>query len=133
MLKAILVFFLALTAAFAAESNATNGGCSTCGSPSYTDISYWCSQYSGWSQSCCQCIAQAESGGDLHACNLNSDGSIDVGLWQVNSFNWPSCNGGNAPCDGDSNLHCSKMVFGWGGNTWKYWATCGKCGCCGRA
>jgi hypothetical protein len=22
------------------------------------------------------------------------------------------------------------MVWGWGGNTWRLWSTCGGCGCC---
>ena len=63
----------------------------------------------------------------------NTNGSDDVGLWQVNSSNWASCSGGSAPCSVSANLACAKKVFGWGGNTWKYWSTCGACGCCGRA
>jgi len=128
----VVLAALAATAT-AGYANSTNGGCSTCGSPSHVSISDWCSKYSGWSQGCCKCIVEAESGGDAHACNKNSNGSIDVGLWQVNSCNWASCNGGNAPCDPSSNLYCAKKVFQWGGNTWKYWSTCGKCGCCGKA
>lgn len=30
-------------------------------------------------------------------------------------------------------LYTAKKVFGWGGNTWKLWATCSKCGCCNSA
>ena len=131
MLKQILVFFLALTVAFGAF-NETNGGCSTCGGASYVNIGTWCSKYSGWSQACCNCIVQKESGGNAHACNKNNNGSIDVGLWQINSINWNSCNGGSAPCTPQANLNCAKKVFNWGGNTWKYWATCGKCGCCNK-
>lgn len=29
-----------------------------------------------------------ESGGNAHAANENSNGSFDVGLWQINSGNW---------------------------------------------
>ena len=74
-----------------------------------------CSQYSGWSQSSCQCIMNAESGANAHAVNQNSDGSFDVGLWQINDMNWSSCSGGNAPCDTSSNLNCAIKVFQWGG------------------
>ena len=31
-----------------------------------------------------------ESGGNAHAANHNSNGSYDVGLWQINSVNWGS-------------------------------------------
>jgi len=34
---------------------------------------------------------QAESGGNAHAANQNSGGSYDVGLWQINDYNWVSC------------------------------------------
>lgn len=124
----LLLNWIALTKA---EYNETNSACSTCGGATYTDINSACSRYSGWSQSCCQCIVKHESGGNYHACNLNTGGSTDVGLWQVNSMNWNSCHGGTPPCDVDSNLSCAIKVFNWGGNTWKLWSTCGMCGCCG--
>lgn len=111
-------------------STVYSDGCTTCGDPDYVDIDSWCSQYDGWSQECCQCIAQHESGGDSHACNANTNGSIDVGLWQINSSNWSSCSGGNPPCDPSDNLSCAQDIFNWGGNTWKYWSTCGMCNCC---
>ena len=133
-MKFSTVVLAALAAAVTAEcTNSTNAGCSTCGSASYVTISTWCSKYSGWSQSCCKCIVQAESGGNLHACNKNSNGSIDVGLWQINSGNWASCNGGNPPCDTSSNLFCAKKLFQGGGNTWKHWPSCSSCGCCSKA
>ncbi|KAJ3451102.1 lysozyme-like protein [Anaeramoeba flamelloides] len=109
------------------------GYCDTCGSSSYVDISSWCSKYSGWSQECCKCIAEHESSGNIHACNKNTDASIDVGLWQINSRNWDACNGGKAPCTASENLACAKDVFGWGSHTWKYWSTCSTCGCCHKA
>jgi hypothetical protein len=108
------------------------GGCSSCPcgtSSSYQDIASWCSKYS-WNQKNCQCIMNAESRGNAHAANENSDGSFDVGLWQINDYNWNSCSGGSAPCDPSSNLNCAKKVYQWGGNTWKLWSTCSKCGCC---
>ena len=48
-------------------------------------------------------------------------------------MNWGQCNGGNAPCDVGVNRNCALKVYGWGGNTWKLWSTCGACGCCSRA
>merc|ERR1712146_486695 len=79
---------------------------------------------------CCQCIAQHESGGNANALNHNTNGSDDVGLFQINDFNWASCSGGSAPCNPDTNTKCAHDVWNWGGKTWKNWATCGACGCC---
>lgn len=61
-------------------------------------------QYSGWSQACCQCIVSHESGGNGNAVNQNSGGSLDVGLWQVNTQNWASCSGGSPPVSQESVL-----------------------------
>lgn len=47
-----------------------------------------CAQFSGWVQSECECIMNAESSGNANAMNYNSDNTYDVGLWQVNSYNW---------------------------------------------
>jgi len=101
-----------------------------CQGRSSVSIASWCAKYSGWSQQSCQCIAQHESAGDAHACNMNVDGSLDIGLWQINDMNWRSCSGGRAPCDPASNLACAKKTFAWGGNTWKLWSSCSKCGVC---
>jgi hypothetical protein len=76
-------------------------------------------------------LARTHTGGNSHACGVNTDGTHDVGLWQINTRNWNACNGGKPPCDMAANLACAKAVWGWGKNTWKYWSTCGKCGCCG--
>lgn len=37
-----------------------------------------------------QCIMQHESGGNANAANENTNGSFDIGLWQINSVNWAS-------------------------------------------
>ncbi len=52
------------------------------------DAATACSQYTGWDQTCCKCIVGKESGGNNNAVNENSNGSYDVGLWQINSGNW---------------------------------------------
>ena len=88
------------------------GGCSECpcgSSSNHQDIATWCSKYS-WNQANCQCIMQNESGGNANAVNQNTGGSYDVGLWQVNDFNWNSCSGGKAPCDPNANLNCGKFI-----------------------
>ena len=87
-------------------------------------VSTWCGKYSGWNQKNCECIMSHESGGNENAANENTNGSFDIGLWQINSMNWDSCSSGKAPCDPDTNLACAKKVYEWGGNTWKLWSTC---------
>ncbi len=51
-----------------AQGNCPSNDCSSCPcgySSSYVDIGSACSQFSGWDQGCCQCIANHESGGTV--------------------------------------------------------------------
>jgi hypothetical protein len=136
----VIITIITIVGAYEESFNASSstcggncpGGCTSCpcgSSSNYVDIASWCSKYS-WNQKNCQCIMNAESRGNANADNENSDGSFDVGLWQINDYNWGSCSGGKAPCDPNTNLNCAKKVYQWGGNTWKLWSTCSKCGCC---
>jgi hypothetical protein len=135
---AIAVAFLVLASFVAADTcggNCPSGDCPSgncpCGTSSnYVDVGSYCSQFSGWSAGCCACIANAESSGNANAENYNTNGSFDVGLYQVNDVNWSSCSGGQAPCDPNTNLQCAIKVWQWGGSTWSLWSTCGGCGCC---
>ena len=64
--------------------NCPSGDCTNCycgTSREVVNIADHCAAYSGWSQSCCQCIASHESGGNAHAQLRDSNGSNDVGLW----------------------------------------------------
>jgi len=113
--------------------NCPSNDCSSCPcgtTPNRLSVSEWCGKYSGWNQGQCQCIMSHESGGNANAVNQNSGGSLDVGLWQVNTQNWNSCSGGKPPCDPNTNLQCAIKVFGWGGNTFKLWSTCHACNAC---
>ena len=113
--------------------NCPGGNCPSCPcgtTKSVLDITSWCAQYTGWNQANCRCIVSHESGGNANAVCYNTNGSYDVGLWQINDYNWGSCSGGAAPCSASTNLACAKKVYGWGGNTWKFWSTCGACGAC---
>eukprot|EP00742_Colponemidia_sp_Colp-10_P014478 GILJ01016450.1.p1 GENE.GILJ01016450.1~~GILJ01016450.1.p1 ORF type:complete len:142 (-),score=19.28 GILJ01016450.1:217-642(-) len=132
---------IALAAATALAQDTCGGNCPSgdcpscpCGtSPNYVDPGSACSGYSGWSQACCECIMNAESSGNANAANYNSNGSFDVGAWQINDVNWNDCAGGNAPCDINTNMNCAVDVWNWGGQTWSLWSTCGGCGCCSSA
>mmetsp|Transcript_16755 Transcript_16755/g.25038 ORF Transcript_16755/g.25038 Transcript_16755/m.25038 type:complete len:141 (-) Transcript_16755:67-489(-) len=135
IILSILLFIAVVSASTKCGGNCP-GGCGSCPCGTSSDsvsISSWCSKYSGWSQGCCECIVKHESGGNAHAMNENSNGSYDVGLWQINKVNWDSCSGGSPPCNPSTNLACAKKVFGWGHNTWKLWSTCSICGCCNKA
>jgi len=111
--------------------NCPSGDCRGCPcgtAPAYQSIDHYCSQY-GWNQACCKCIMSHESSGNAHAANYNSNGSVDVGIFQINSINW-GCNSGHAPCDPNANLKCAIEVYRNAGNSWRPWSTCGGCGCC---
>jgi len=54
------------------------------------------------------CILNAESAANANA--MHDTGGMDVGLWQINDFNWDSCSNGAAPCDPQMNLNCGKDV-----------------------
>ncbi len=126
-----LVFLVAAIYADNCGGNCPGNRCPSCPcgtSPARVDIASVCRRYS-WSQSCCQCIVSHESGGNAHAMNYNSNGTFDVGLFQINKVNWASCSGGNPPCDTDTSLSCAIKVYQWGGNTWKLWSTARGCGC----
>jgi hypothetical protein len=116
--------------------NCPSAGCPSCKcgtSTNYVNVASYCEKYTDWTQSCCKCIANAESGGNANAENYNTNGSYDIGVWQINDVNWSSCSGGSPPCNPTTNVECAHLVWTWGGKTWKYWSTCGKCGCCSSA
>mmetsp|Transcript_10208 Transcript_10208/g.15382 ORF Transcript_10208/g.15382 Transcript_10208/m.15382 type:complete len:153 (-) Transcript_10208:48-506(-) len=113
------------------------GGCPSCPCGTTKDVvdpTSYCQKHSDWSQYCCKCIASKESGYNANAANYNTGGTYDVGMWQINQQNWDSCSGGKAPCSINTNEDCAHKVWGWGGNTWRLWSTCGLCGdCCNSA
>ncbi|PRP80637.1 hypothetical protein PROFUN_10692 [Planoprotostelium fungivorum] len=134
-----LLFALALCGLFVFTFASNCGGncpannCKTCPcgtKKSFANIQSTCSQWKGINLRCCNCIANAESSGNANAMHGNGDGSIDVGLFQINSVNWKSCNGGRAPCGLSENIKCAKSIYGYKKN-FSPWATCGGCGCCG--
>eukprot|EP00388_Colpodella_angusta_P046491 GDKK01069576.1.p1 GENE.GDKK01069576.1~~GDKK01069576.1.p1 ORF type:complete len:140 (+),score=18.23 GDKK01069576.1:49-468(+) len=132
---------IAAALALSATANTCGGNCPSndcpscpCGtSPNYINVADACAGFSGWSRSCCECIMTHESSGNANAANYNSNGSFDIGAWQINDVNWNSCSGGSAPCNVNTNMQCAIDVWRWGRNTWRLWSTCGGCGCCGSA
>ena len=81
----ILAIFFAVSAfAGTCGGNCPGGNCPTCpcgSSKNYVDGASICNKYSGWSQTCCKCIASHESGNNANAVGYNTNGSFDVGLY----------------------------------------------------
>ena len=135
-MRAALAFVLLGLLAVSAVAESCNGNCPggkcpdcPCGrSPNRQDAASWCAKFNGWDQRCCQCIIGRESGGNANAMNYNTNGSFDVGLWQINKINWGAC-GGGAPCDVNLNLQCAKKVWEWGGRSFRLWSTAKACNC----
>lgn len=83
----VLALLLAIVLADSCGGNCPSGKCPTCycgTSKNMQDIATWCGKYS-WNQACCKCIVSHESGGNANALNYNTNGSTDVGLWQINT------------------------------------------------
>lgn len=70
-------------------------------------------------------IAMAESGGNANASNTNSNGSVDRGLWQINSSN-----GSGSSFDVMTNARAAVAMSG-GGINWRPWCTAYSDGACG--
>jgi hypothetical protein len=112
--------------------NCMNNNCDVCicgERTNYVDVNAICNQPL-WSSSCCQCIVHIMS-----KCNANaivmSDNKVKVGLFQINSYDWMTCNHGKPPCDPAANLICAMQIYRMSGSTWKqYWPeAASKCGC----
>jgi Lysozyme like domain len=72
-------------------------------------------------------IAMAESGGNSQASNTNSNGSIDRGLWQINSSN-----GSGSTFDVMTNARTAVQMSN-NGTNWRPWCTAYSDGACGTA
>ena len=70
-------------------------------------------------------IAMAESGGNANASNTNSNGSIDRGLWQINSSN-----GTGSSFDVMTNARTAVQMSN-NGTNWRPWCTAYSDGACG--
>ena len=128
-----LAVFVGVTVANRCGGNCPSNDCGACQcpqTPSYQSIDAWCAKHN-WNQACCRCVVTHESSGNAHAQNDNTNGSHDVGIFQINSINWPACNGGHAPCDLNQNLACAIQIYQRAGNTWSPWSTSRGCGCHG--
>jgi hypothetical protein len=135
-MKFALVFIAAVIGLGMANTcggNCPNNDCPSCpcgDTVTYIDIAQLCARYSEWNQKCCQCIVYHESNGDINNVNYNTDGTYDVGVFQINQVNW-ACNGGEKPCAVDPNLKCAIEIWRESGGNFHQWSTsheyCGGC------
>jgi hypothetical protein len=63
-------------------------------------------------------IALAESNGNPNAINHNNNGSVDRGLWQINSVH-----GGLSTVDVRKNAEAAVRIYNQSGGSWSPWAT----------
>lgn len=65
-------------------------------------------------------VALAESSGRTDATNNNSNGTIDRGVWQINSIHTEATGDMFNPTD---NARAAKMIWAAAGNSWQPWST----------
>lgn len=70
-------------------------------------------------------VAMAESGGDPRATNRNTNGSTDLGLWQINDRVWDGLLKTGAWTDPDANARMAYAIWSQESDSrkWKDWVT----------
>lgn len=57
-------------------------------------------------------VMRAESKGNAEAWNYNTNGTLDIGLWQINEINWDTCNMTMKDLlDPYKNTDCAKIMY----------------------
>lgn len=82
--------------------------------------SYWISAHSKDNCQTAVAVAMAESRGDCSAQYVNGPGSIDRGLWQINSYWHPEC---SDSCAYSCSCNAGCAVSVWKSSGWNAWAT----------
>ena len=89
----LLSLMFAVLLADSCGGNCPSGKCPTCycgTTRNMQDIATWCGKHN-WNQNCCKCIVSHESSGNANAMNYNTNGSTDVGMWQINTVRSELC------------------------------------------
>lgn len=78
-----------------------------------TDIEqYICDTFGHFNCQVALAVMKAESGGNPEAWNANDNGTLDVGLWQINSINWDTCGMSMSDLlDPYNNTDCAKIIY----------------------
>ena len=69
-------------------------------------------------------IIQKESSFNPKATNLNDNGSIDRGIFQINSIHKNKVKNLNDLFDVDTNIRIAKQIYDESGQSWRQWSTC---------
>lgn len=56
-------------------------------------------------------VMRAESGGNPEAYNYNTNGTLDIGLWQINEIHWDRCGGLAELVDPQKNTDCAYTIW----------------------
>merc|ERR1711976_83954 len=81
---------------------------------------YWINAHSKDNCQTAVAVAMAESHGDCSAQYVNGPGSIDRGLWQINSYWHPEC---SDSCAYSCSCNAGCAVNVWKSSGWSAWAT----------
>merc|ERR1712170_184057 len=81
---------------------------------------HWISAYGKSNCQTAVAVAMAESRGDCSAQYVNGPGSIDRGLWQINSYWHPEC---SDSCAYSCSCNAGCAVNVWKSSGWSAWAT----------
>jgi len=88
-----------------------------------TDIEkYVCDVFGNFNCQVALAVMESESGGNPEAWNANTNGTLDVGLWQINSINWETC--GMSMSDllnPYKNTDCAKTLYDRAGGSFTPW------------
>ena len=82
-----------------------------------------------WEQNCCECVIRISSNGNSNSILNGRDGTYDIGLFHINTYNWAYCNNGKPPCSIEENINCAKYVYKAGRYSWLFWTAGYLCGC----
>jgi hypothetical protein len=82
---------------------------------------YICEVFGNFNCQVALAIMEAESGGNPEAWNANTNGTLDVGLWQINSINWKTCDMTMSELlDPYNSTDCAKIIYDRAGG-WTPW------------
>ena len=91
----------------------------TSGDPNVIVAYIWAKFGTGWQGQVAQCIARHESGYNQYAVDNDSNGTVDRGIFQINSVHGYAS---SILFDWQSNVDIAYDMSG-GGNDWNAWAT----------
>lgn len=78
-----------------------------------------CDKFGTWDCQVALAVMNAESGGDCEAFNVNTNGTADIGLFQINSIHWDRFGGLHELTTCEGNLEAAYTI--WEEQSWSPW------------